>query len=98
MKRRRYMQRLKTMRNAAFAVVAAISAGAAAAGYTEFIQDGYPAANPSYSGHSPSMPLESATSARFTPVERMEAGCLTWDESDGISIRTDGIGTFIIFR
>lgn len=93
------MQRLKTMRNAVLAVAAsAISAAVVAAEYTEFIQGNYPAANPSYSGCSQSMSIESATSARFSTVEQIEARCLTWDESDGISIRTDGIGTFIIFR
>ena len=64
----------------------------------QFIVSGYPAANVSYSAASSGTPLETATRSGGSAATPLEARYRTWDESDGIALRSDKCGTMFIFR
>ena len=65
----------------------------------QFIVSGYPAANESYSTRSSGTSLETATRSDKSAASPIEARFRTWDESDGIALRSDKYrATMIIFR
>ena len=83
---------------AAIAAGAAIPMSANADGY-QFIVSGYPAANVSYSAASSGTSLVTATRKQPTAAQSLEARYRTWDESDGIALRSDKFrGTILIVR
>ena len=83
---------------------ALVAAGAAAlsplrADTYQFIVSGYPAANERYAAASAATTLATATRAVPTAPEALEARYRTWDESDGIPLRSDKPqGVVLIFR
>ena len=65
----------------------------------QFIVSGYPAANESYSAASSGTALATATRSGGSAASPIEARYRTWDESDGIALRSDKYrATMIIFR
>ena len=65
----------------------------------QFIISGYPAANASYASSSSGTALVTSTRTAPTAAAPLEARYRTWDESDGIALRSDRfVGTVIIFR
>ena len=54
-----------------------------------FIISGYPAANESYAAESAATSLETATRSERSAAAALEARYRTWDESDGIALRSD---------
>ena len=65
----------------------------------QFIISGYPAVNESYAAASSGTALATATRAVSTAAQALEARYRTWDESDGIALRSDKYrATMIIFR
>ena len=65
----------------------------------QFIVSGYPAANESYAAASSGTALATATRAVSTAAQALEARYRTWDESEGIALRSDKYrATMIIFR
>lgn len=83
---------------AAIATTAILPFVANADGY-QFIVSGYPAANESYAAASLGTALATATRAVSTTAQALEARYRTWDESDGIALRSDKYrATMIIFR
>ena len=81
------------------ACAAALLAISALAEDYQFIVSGYPAANVSYPAESAAIPIETATRNGPTAAQALEARCRTWDESDGIPLRTDKFrATMIIVR
>ena len=64
-----------------------------------FIVSGYPAANVSYPSVSAATALETGTLSTPAAAVPLEARYRTWDESDGIALRSDKFHmTMIIFR
>ena len=64
-----------------------------------FIVSGYPAANESHAMPSAATALETATRIGGSAASPLEARYRTWDESDGIALRSDKYAaTMIIFR
>ncbi len=83
---------------AAIAAGAAIPMAANADGY-QFIVSGYPAVNVSYSAASSGTSLVTATRKQPTAAQSLEARYRTWDESDGIALRSDKFrGMILIVR
>ncbi len=83
---------------AAITASAAIPMAANADGY-QFIVSGYPAANVSYSAASSGTSLVTATRKQPTAAQSLEARYRTWDESDGIALRSDKFrGMILIVR
>ena len=86
------------------AAVAAFAFGEAAlsplhADTYQYIISGTPVANESYAAASSASPLASATRRDGSTASPMEARFRTWDESDGIPLRSDKFkATMIIFR
>lgn len=65
----------------------------------QFIVSGYPAANESYPAASAGTALATATRSGGSAASQIEARYRTWDESDGIALRSDKYsGITIIFR
>ena len=65
----------------------------------QYIISGYPAANASYASSSSGTALVTSTRTAPTAAAPLEARYRTWDESDGIALRSDRfVGTVIIFR
>ena len=65
----------------------------------QFIVSGYPAANESYAATSAATSLETATRSGGSAASALEARYRTWDESDGIALRSDKYrGMMIIIR
>ena len=65
----------------------------------QFIVSGYPAANESYAAASAATSLETATRSGWSAASALEARYRTWDESDGIALRSDKYrGLMIIIR
>ena len=65
----------------------------------QFIVSGYPAANESYAAASSGTALATATRSGGSAASPIEARYRTWDESDGIALRSDKYSaTMIIFR
>ena len=65
----------------------------------QFIVSGYPAANESYAAASAATSLETATRSGWSAASALEARYRTWDESDGIALRSDKYrGMMIIIR
>ena len=65
----------------------------------QFIVSGYPAANESYAVTSSGTSLVTATRRGKSAASSLEARYRTWDESDGIALRSDKYrATMIIFR
>ena len=73
---------------AAIAATAILPFVANADGY-QFIVSGYPAVNVSYSAASSGTSLVTATRKQPTAAQSLEARYRTWDESDGIALRSD---------
>lgn len=71
-----------------------------AAGDTyQYIISGTPVANESYAVASSASPLASATRSDGSAASPMEARYRTWDESDGIPLRSDKFkAMMIIFK
>ena len=71
-----------------------------AAGETyQYIISGTPVANESYAAASSASPLASATRRDGSAASPMEARYRTWDESDGIPLRSDKFkAMMIIFK
>lgn len=63
----------------------------------QFIVSGYPAANESYSAASSGTALATSTRSVPTAAQVLEARYRTWDESDGIPLRSDKPRGFSIF-
>lgn len=55
----------------------------------QFIVSGYPAVNVSYSAASSGTSLETATRTDRSAASPLEARYRTWDESDGVALRSD---------
>ena len=55
----------------------------------QFIVSGYPVANVSYSAASSGTSLETATRTDRSAASPLEARYRTWDESDGVALRSD---------
>ena len=69
------------------------------AGTYQFIVSGYPAVNESYAAASLGTALATATRSGGSAASSLEARYRTWDESDGIALRSDKYrATMIIFR
>ncbi len=89
--------------HAAF-LVAALALGVAVlsplhADTYQFIVSGYPAANESYPAASAGTTLATATRSDKSVASLLEARYRTWDESDGIPLRSDKFkAMMIIFR
>ena len=84
---------------AALAVVAATALIPSRADTYQFIVSGYPAANESYPAASVGTALATATRSGGSAASQIEARYRTWDESDGIALRSDKYrGITIIFR
>ena len=65
----------------------------------QFIISGYPAVNESYAAASSGTALATATRSGGSAASSLEARYRTWDESDGIALRSDKYrATMIIFR
>ena len=65
----------------------------------QFIISGYPAVNESYAAASSGTALATATRSGGSAASPLEARYRTWDESDGIALRSDKYrATMIIFR
>ena len=65
----------------------------------QFIVSGYPAANESYAAASAATSLETATRSGGSAATSFETRYRTWDESDGIALRSDKCrGLLIIVR
>ena len=65
----------------------------------QFIVSGYPAANESYAAASAATSLETATRSGGSAASALEARYRTWDESDGIALRSDTYrGLLLIVR
>ena len=65
----------------------------------QFIISGYPAANERYAGSSPATSLATSTQSGAGAASPLEARYRTWDESDGVSLRSDKFrGLHIVFR
>jgi len=80
-------------------LLAAAATIAAHADTYQFIISGYPAANESYAAPSGATSLETATRSGGSAASAIEARYRTWDESDGIALRSDKCrATMIIFR
>lgn len=94
----------KTATERRFAFVALVASAFAAfsplhADTYQFIVSGYPATNESYPAASAGTALVTATRAVPTAAQALEARFRTWDESDGIALRSDKYSaTMIIFR
>ena len=88
------------------AATAALAAAMAAAPLTaargtdyQYIVSGYPAVNESYSATSAGTPLVTATRSGVSAESSLEARYRTWDESNGIALRSDKYRAMrIIFR
>ena len=63
----------------------------------QFIVSGYPAANESYAAASSGTALATATRSGGSAASPIEARYRTWDESDGIALRSDKHWGFSIF-
>ena len=64
-----------------------------------FIVSGYPAANESYAAASAATSLETATRSGWSAASALEARYRTWEESDGIALRSDEYhGMMIIIK
>ena len=61
----------------------------------QFFVSGYPAANESYVTASAGTSLETATRAKPTAAQPLEARDRTWDETNGIALRSDKKGILI---
>ena len=84
---------------AALAVVAATALIPSRADTYQFIVSGYPAANVSYSAASSGTSLVTATRRQSTAAQSLEARFRTWDESDGVALRSDKYkGMILIIR
>jgi hypothetical protein len=82
----------------AFAALLAATAVADADTY-QFIVSGYPAANVNYSAASSGTSLETATRTDRSAASPLEARYRTWDESDGVALRSDKYhGLLIIIK
>ena len=89
---------LKTAAALTTAIALSAAQPAAADGY-QYIVSGYPAANESYAAASLGTALATATRVVSTTAQALEARYRTWDESDGIALRSDKYrATMIIFR
>ena len=65
----------------------------------QFIVSGYPAVNVSYSAASSGTSLETATRTDRSAASPLEARYRTWDESDGVALRSDKYrGMMLIIR
>ena len=88
------------------AATAALAAAMAAAPLTaargtdyQYIVSGYPAANESYPAASAGTSLVTATRSGVSAESSLEARYRTWDESNGIALRSDMYrAMMIIFR
>ncbi len=86
------------------ALLAALAFGGAAslplhADTYQYIISGTPVADESYAAASSASPLASATRRDGSAASPMEARYRTWDESDGIPLRSDKFkAMMIIFR
>ena len=63
----------------------------------QFIVSGYPAANESYAAASAATSLETATRSGRSAASALEARYRTWDESDGIALRSDEYRGMMIY-
>ena len=94
-----HMRKKKTQRGTILALLAAAALSPLHADTYQFIVSGYPAANESYAAASSGTALATATRAVSTAAQALEARYRTWDESDGIALRSDKYrATMIIFR
>ena len=65
----------------------------------QYIVSGYPAANENYAAASSGTALVTATRSGGSAASPIEARYRTWDESDGIALRSDkNRATLITFR
>ena len=62
----------------------------------QFIVSGYPAANESYSAASAGTALATSTRSGGSVASPVEARYRTWDESDGIALRSDKFRATVI--
>ena len=96
------MNKMITFAAVAASVMMSSSASAAAlsprqADAYQFIVSGYPAANVSYSAASSGTSLEAATRSGGSAASALEARYRTWDESDGIALRSDEYRGMMIY-
>ncbi len=64
----------------------------------QFFVSGYPAANESYVTASAGTSLETATRAKPTAAQSLEARDRTWDATNGIALRSDKKGMIVTFH
>ena len=89
---------LKTAAALTTAIALSAAQPAAADGY-QYIVSGYPAANESYPAASAGTSLVTATRSGVSAESSLEARYRTWDESNGIALRSDMYrAMMIIFR
>lgn len=94
-----HMRKKKTQRGTILALLAAAALSPLHADTYQFIVSGYPAANESYAAASLGTALATATRVVSTTAQALEARYRTWDESDGIALRSDKCrATMIFFR
>ena len=93
------MRKKRVRRGTIFALLAMAALSPLHADTYQFIVSGYPAANESYAAASAATSLETATRSGWSAASALEARYRTWDESDGIALRSDKYrATMIIFR
>ncbi|MBQ6010731.1 MAG: hypothetical protein IJL17_19540 [Kiritimatiellae bacterium] len=93
------MRKKRIRRGTIFALLAMAALSPLHADTYQFIVSGYPAANESYATPSAATSLETATRSGKSAASPIEARYRTWDESDGIALRSDKYrATMIIFR
>ena len=87
------------LRQIGMAILTFAVAFAAVGDTYQFIISGYPAANASYASSSSGTALVTSTGTAPTAAAPLEARYRTWDESDGIALRSDRfVGTVFIFK
>lgn len=83
---------------AAAAICAAAVPSLSQADTYRFFVSGYPAANERYVTTSSGTSLETATRAKQTAAQPLEARCRTWIETNGIALRSDKRRLLITIR
>ena len=93
------MRKKRIRRGTVFALLAAAALSPLHADTYQFIVSGYPAVNVSYSAASSGTSLETATRTDRSAASPLEARYRTWDESDGVALRSDKYrGMMLIIR
>ena len=90
-------RRIMLMKSRTILAAMLAATSAAVADTYQFIVSGYPATNESYPAASAGTALATATRSGVSAASPIEARYRTWNESDGIALRSDKYhATFVI--